>query len=550
MEVSWPRAERAKASLLRAEPPGIGDLRRNPAPQVLFFLVVLTGAVVVAASDIGLMQPEFLVSFGFVLTGTLAALGAARFPRSDAGTVWLAAIPLIDLVVWAFLRDVFVRSFTPSAFGLMFPLAWLAFAFPARLLFVAAVAITYAGAHPLIRQGYVDLDGLTGAVAFPAFMMAFAIAIAVFSRRFWKTERGLGNAADRVRGLTTKNSRTASTLAAVLDSTSEGIVIFDADGRPVSVNDAARQLHLVLADQPSGNGTPSARPADGSSVSFGPGFTARMRAGEFSEGVTARFIDADRERVMRFSAREIQDGNDHQIMGHVLISHDVTELVEAIDSRDRFLRTVGHELRTPLTVILGRAELLSELPEATESAHSIIRAGEKQLAVIKQLLAAGRQHVPDNLTAVQLEPTVRKAIEIFLRSPHGRKRCVHLESTNAQLKAWADPTDVERIVSILLSNAAQYSSDTSTITVALSQRSEHAVIDVIDKGVGMSSAERVRVFEPFYRTDFSHSQAVPGVGLGLTLAREIASSNSGSLELHAGANGVGTCARVALVCPE
>lgn len=514
-------------------------------PQVLFFGVTLSSAVAAAIAHGDRLPRAFYASLSIVALATLVAIIMSlrfglRVPAS-----WFVAFPLIDLGVWAALRDGFVQAFTPGAFAVIFPLTWLAFLFAMRFLWVAAAALTFAGVYPLLTQPSADRASIVSALAFPVFMMIFALGIAVISRQFWRAQEGWGRAADRVGNLTREHSQTASTLDTVLNAASDGIIIFDSRGVAVSVSQEARRLQAAFTSHEAGAAFFDGRFTDGSPIPPVDEFIARMRAGEFEAGTTAHLSGGNGDLAVRFSARQIVSP-DGEHMGHVMTTHDVTELTAAVQARETFLRTVGHELRTPLTVILARAELLADIPEAASSAETIIRASEKQLAVIKQLLAASRSHRPGVAMRLELASLVHKVIADVQRTAPATDRSIRFHTAQSDVAVWGDPRDIRKVLSALLTNACQYSAPGSTVEMALSATALAAVVDVDDSGVGMTETERSQAFDAFYRTGHSHKQAIPGVGLGLTLARQIAQANGGTLTLMPAPSGRGTRARLTL----
>ena len=96
--------------------------------------------------------------------------------------------------------------------------------------------------------------------------------------------------------------------------------------------------------------------------------------------------------------------------------------------------------------------------------------------------------------------------------------------------AECDPTRIEQVITNLVSNAVKYSPCGGRVTVsAFAERSE-AIVSVSDEGMGIPPEDRERIFEPFRRT--RSSRLVPGVGLGLSVARKIVAGHGGTLEVE------------------
>jgi two-component system, OmpR family, sensor kinase len=92
---------------------------------------------------------------------------------------------------------------------------------------------------------------------------------------------------------------------------------------------------------------------------------------------------------------------------------------------------------------------------------------------------------------------------------------------------------LRRVLDNLLDNAAKFSDPETSIELAASRSEDDALLLAVqDRGIGMEESELGRIFEPFYRTDRSRARSTGGVGLGLALARRIASAHQGSITVE------------------
>ena len=101
---------------------------------------------------------------------------------------------------------------------------------------------------------------------------------------------------------------------------------------------------------------------------------------------------------------------------------------------------------------------------------------------------------------------------------------------NVEEQLW-DRDAVSRAVLNLIDNAVKYSSETKSLTVVLRQTDDAVVIEVRDCGIGIHQEDLSRIFEPYYRAQFSDTQTRRGAGLGLTLVQQIVTSHSGRVEV-------------------
>src|SRR5205085_1152482 len=106
-----------------------------------------------------------------------------------------------------------------------------------------------------------------------------------------------------------------------------------------------------------------------------------------------------------------------------------------------------------------------------------------------------------------------------------------------------DREAVSRALLNLIDNAIKYSDDDKSIEVALRQTSSAVVIEVKDRGIGINAKDLARIFDPYYRAQFSDTQTRRGAGLGLTLVQQIVVSHGGRIEVDS-TTGVGSTFRM------
>lgn len=242
----------------------------------------------------------------------------------------------------------------------------------------------------------------------------------------------------------------------------------------------------------------------------------------------------------------------------------LAEAQAALRVRDEFLGAISHDLRTPLTVIRGMTQLLRR--QATRAAtldsaralpmlESIDGAAHKMTAMIEELLdltylQAGRP-LALNRQPTDLVALVRAAVEEFRQNAPGHRWVIDASGIlGAALVGEWDPARLDRVVANLLSNAAKYSPDGSTITLTLASETADtgtwAVLTVRDEGVGIPAADLPHIFERFYRGANVVGQ-VRGVGIGLAGCKHIVEQHGGTIAVTS-AEGGGTTVAVRLPC--
>jgi PAS domain S-box-containing protein len=204
--------------------------------------------------------------------------------------------------------------------------------------------------------------------------------------------------------------------------------------------------------------------------------------------------------------------------------------------KDEFVALVSHELRTPLTSIRGYLELLLEESEDLSEMHrewlSVIdRNSERLLALVEDLLlkaqvSAGK--VPLTLTEADLAAIVEQSAKTA--APVAAARKIDLVvSTPGVLPVAVDPVRIGQAIDNLVSNALKFTPAGGTVRVSAVADRKRARVEVGDTGPGMSTAEQERLFERFYRTERAQADAVPGVGLGLSIAKALVEAHGGAI---------------------
>ena len=204
-------------------------------------------------------------------------------------------------------------------------------------------------------------------------------------------------------------------------------------------------------------------------------------------------------------------------------------ILRHITQRTDMLAAVSHDLRTPLTRMKLELEMLAgERPQPGDLED--LRADVEEMAsVVDGYLDFARGEGREGIVPVDLGPLLREVAERVARD---RARIqVELEHP---ITARLRPVAMRRCLSNLIDNAA---AQASWIGVRATQHGDQIWIAVDDDGPGIPVDQREAVFKPFYRLDPSRNPSTGGVGLGLTIARDIVLSHGGDIELGDSARG-------------
>ena len=230
--------------------------------------------------------------------------------------------------------------------------------------------------------------------------------------------------------------------------------------------------------------------------------------------------------------------------------------LEAVDLyKSQLISTLAHELRTPLTTIMGNVELIQELisegnvgPLLTSTAAATDRGAERMAAIVEDLLVLSRvtdPHVSFLHETVDLSAIVTDVVA--LHSSTARKGGVELVVAPAPEPVFLQgvPSELDRVVVNLVSNAVKYSPAGSTVRVGAEYVDSEAVLVCTDDGHGISEADQRNLFREFFRSDDPRMSQVRGTGLGLAIVQRIIDRHGGRIEVDSQL-GVGSTFRVHL----
>lgn len=287
-----------------------------------------------------------------------------------------------------------------------------------------------------------------------------------------------------------------------------------------------------------------------------PGFSALVESARLGSA-ESREWDYVREDgtilpvSLSVTARTDEEG---EIIGYLFVAHDVTKEREVARLKDEFVGLISHELRTPLSSILGYLELLRDeddnplSPEQLQYLGVAERNAHRLLRLVGDLLFTAQVEsgkFPLDLTEVPLASIVTAAIESA--GPTAAAAGVSLvdELPEGSVVVIGDPVRLGQSCDNLISNALKFTPRGGSVSVSLTATPTEALITVRDTGLGIAASELDQLFSRFFRATTATRNAVPGVGLGLTITKAIVTAHQGRMEVES-EEGVGTCFTIRL----
>lgn len=226
--------------------------------------------------------------------------------------------------------------------------------------------------------------------------------------------------------------------------------------------------------------------------------------------------------------------------GYYMAAKNIKPLEILFAREHEFAADASHELRTPLTVLSLGVESLQNDDESKLSgfAQEVLRDMQHETKYMSRLIEAlltlargDEENTPLARAKVDLTEVAVKVCNKM--RPLAAKKGLGLEYAAGdapQVFILGDKNKMEQLLIIFIDNAIKYS-ESGTITVTVDADSMHAVIKVMDEGIGISESDAQKIFERFYRVDKARSRAAGGLGLGLNIARIIVVRHGGTVSV-------------------
>jgi signal transduction histidine kinase/ligand-binding sensor domain-containing protein/DNA-binding response OmpR family regulator len=222
----------------------------------------------------------------------------------------------------------------------------------------------------------------------------------------------------------------------------------------------------------------------------------------------------------------------------------------------KFLTNVSHEFRTPLSLIINPLEkLIRQAGDSEKQQLQLIhRNGKRLLNLVNQLLDFRKMEVQE----LKLHPKTGDIISFikelclsFGDIADRKNISFHFQSEMEGLIALFDHDKIERIVFNLLSNAFKFTPQGGKISVKLSngEKQSSLIMQVSDTGIGITAAQKERIFERFFQGDMPDSIVNQGSGIGLSITKEFVKLHGGDIWVESQVN-EGTTFTVSLELPE
>ena len=253
------------------------------------------------------------------------------------------------------------------------------------------------------------------------------------------------------------------------------------------------------------------------------------------------YIDLIKPRLIKLvcSMQPIVLSNGNAL-GSLFYFNDITKEEESNRIKSEFLTHASHELRTPLALIHGYSELLDNEIVSVESQSSITHMIYEQstwlIAMVDELLDLHRIETRAGIGFEKHNYLLTDLIHEVLAEfaiPKGRQAIsLSLPPELKNIELYVDKVKFKQVISYIIDNAYKYSSNEDSVSLYTSFNTANNALDIeiSDEGIGVAETDIPLIFERFYRVDKSGN--IPGMGLGLTIAKEIMMFLNGEIHFN------------------
>ncbi|MBP7166325.1 MAG: HAMP domain-containing histidine kinase [Bacteroidia bacterium] len=211
------------------------------------------------------------------------------------------------------------------------------------------------------------------------------------------------------------------------------------------------------------------------------------------------------------------------------------------DIKNDFINNMTHEFKTPIATIAIANESMRDpriyqVPEKLEFYNNIIRDENqrmlRQVETVLQMAQIDKGEVKLKMEDTDINDLVETAVSSMSLTVEQREGKITVNNEAVQTTILADPTHILNVLINILDNANKYSPESPVITVNVYNQPESVIIEISDKGIGMSKEVLKKIFDTFYRATSGNIHDVKGFGLGLSYVKAILTEHQGTIEVE------------------
>ena len=211
---------------------------------------------------------------------------------------------------------------------------------------------------------------------------------------------------------------------------------------------------------------------------------------------------------------------------------------EEISSK-KMLSNISHDIKTPLTVICGYLEIMRLQDTNNEMIEKVEAKANEVMTLINEFFTLAKLEAGDapiEMTKLNINEICKENILSFYDLLLQNDFNVELAIPDTPIDVLGDKKAIDRILSNLISNAIRYGNDGHYLKMAIHDDGNDVYIDIIDKGKGIEKEFAAHVFDRLFTMEDSRNREIQGNGLGLTIAKKLATQLGGDILLESQPN--------------
>jgi PAS domain S-box-containing protein len=327
--------------------------------------------------------------------------------------------------------------------------------------------------------------------------------------------------------------------AVVFENINEGIMVTDAQGTIQSVNPAFHRITLYPREEVIGRNPRILQSGRHDREFYEAMWASLLESGRWQGEIWNRRRNGEiYPQWLNISAIQDERG---RTLNYIGVTWDITGLKATERKKEEFIAAVSHELRTPLTSVLASLGLLMQgdggpMPERAQMLVRMAYSNSGRLVRLMgdildiERMSAGEMRF--EFKPLELMPLVEQTIEssrALLEQQSSGIRVVMVEDLPG-VRVTGDAERLMQALANLLSNAAKFSPPDDRVEIAVSRRGDMVRIAVTDHGPGIPEEYRSEVFKKFAQAGIANMQHKGGIGLGLSIARQIVGKHGGRID--------------------
>jgi len=229
------------------------------------------------------------------------------------------------------------------------------------------------------------------------------------------------------------------------------------------------------------------------------------------------------------------------------LSKQIDSLKTAEERKNRFISTLSHELRNPLSALSLAQGLLQYAGKDEQAMNQALGTIERELGTMRRMVddlidvtrvSAGKVQL--ELKCQDLRPVVESAVEVCQPKIDMRSHDLHVILSSSPLEVNIDADRMRQVFTNLIQNASNYTKNGGTIWVKASVEAGEAVVKVEDNGVGISPDSLPHIFDLFTQAEFAGDRKERGLGIGLSVVKDLTQMHGGSVQVRSDGLGKGS----------